>query len=52
MEGHLLVAKLVLLRDELALLALEPGDVIGGLGDLRGEAEVEEDRDQDRAEAR
>ena len=50
-EGHLLVAELVLLGDELALLGLQLRDVIGGLRDLCGQAELEEDRDQDRAEA-
>src|SRR5436309_1174943 len=49
-QGHLLVAQLVLLGDELALLVLEAGDVIRGLRDLRGDREIEEDDDHERAD--
>jgi len=50
MERDLLVAELILLSDQLALLVLEPRDVVGRLRDLRGEAQVKEDGDQDGAE--
>ena len=50
MQRHLLVAELVLFGDELALLVLQPGDVVGRLRDLRGEREVEQDADQSDAE--
>src|SRR6266849_8886664 len=49
-ECHLLIAQLVLLGHELALLVLQPGDVIGRLGDLSCQCQIEEDADQRRAE--
>ena len=51
MLRDLLVAELVLLREELALLVLQARDLIGRLGDLRREGEIEEDADDDCAEA-
>jgi hypothetical protein len=47
----LLVAQLVLLRQELALLVLQPRDVIRRLRDLGGESEIEEDADEHGAKA-
>src|SRR6266571_5321628 len=48
---YFLVAELVLLGDQLALLVLEARHVVRGLRDLGCDREVEEQRDEDRADA-
>ena len=48
MHRDLLIAKLVLLCDQLSLLVLEACDVIGGLGDLGCDRQVEQDDDHER----
>jgi len=48
MHRDLLIAKLVLLRDQLSLLVLEACDVIGGLRDLGCDRQVEQDDDHER----
>src|SRR5487761_372749 len=48
---HFLVAQLVLLRQQLALLVLQQGDLIGGLRELCREREIEKTPDQGGAKA-
>src|ERR1700674_1654914 len=49
MQRYLLVAQLILLRDELALLVLKAGDVVGRHGHLGRDRQIKEDADQRRA---